>query len=156
MEAGYTTFSWNDATGQFELQGDFFPGDPSLDVVQLTDFDGDGRLDIAREEPDLSPASGAADLGQWLIALNQGGTFSAFEETGLLSVQGGLARAMDIDGDGRGDLLPIDSDTVIDGADDSTAIPGATDRARAGRRRRGRAPIPRGGFVASISSRWPT
>src|SRR5262249_23074137 len=32
VEAGYTTFSWNDAAGQFELHGDFFAGDPSLDV----------------------------------------------------------------------------------------------------------------------------
>jgi len=126
VEAGYIVFSLNSGTMEFEPQGELLPGDLALDVVQLTDVNGDGLPDMFREQPDASQVSGPTDLGEWLLALNQGGEFPNFQPSGLISAQGQWARAMDVDGDGRGDLLPIDWATVPAGTSDSSDFPGST------------------------------
>lgn len=128
---GYQIFRWNDDEGAFLPVGELIDADPITDVIQLTDYDGDGLIDIFLERPDLSQGSGAADLGPWLLLRNVSGPNTPFQfaepdASTVLATQAQFARAMDIDGDGRGDLLPIDPETTADGTEDSGFIPGAT------------------------------
>ena len=126
LEAGYLIFHYDAAKQAFEAaSGDgqsFFPADPTNDVAQLTDIDGNGKLDLFRE---LTPGTGPTPDPAWFFYPDSGTTFGDRAATGVFSAQASSARALDLDQDGRGELLIVDPDTAP-GGNSNGPIPGKT------------------------------
>jgi RHS repeat-associated protein len=123
----YQAFRWSDQEQAFQPLGAPLSGNPTTDLVQLADMDGDGRPDLFRERPHVAAHAVDAELGHWFTAKGQGqATFATLVDANVRTIHGAFARAFDVDGDGRGDLLAIDAKTKNTPDDLGGVIEGAT------------------------------
>ncbi len=96
---GYQMFHWDPTLSAFGAVGQYFPTAPD-DIAQLTDLDGDGLPDLllGTNDPN-SPGN------NWFVGMNTGSDFGPLQDTGVDAACRDTARALDMDGDGRGDLI---------------------------------------------------
>ena len=100
---GVVTVLLNNGDGTFQDKVDYDVGGDIMDISAV-DMDGDGALDL------LFAASGKGNLG--LLANHGDGTFELTKEYYWKGIWITLFGVSDVDGDGRLDLVGVDSDSV--------------------------------------------
>lgn len=112
---GTLTLLKNAGDGTFLSEQAIHPENPFYtSYLFATDYDGDGHMDLLAGEMDSATLSGSASNGEIVVYLNDGsGQFERQVLLGGFTQQQTRILVADLDGDGRDDILQVESATTL-------------------------------------------